>query len=63
MNSLSNIDRVGLAISHLKVARDLLKRAEAPKATDRVRLALSSAKGALRHAYHEPYRKERQRKN
>ncbi len=59
---MENVGRVEFAISCLKLARDSLRRAGAPKATHRVRLALSSAKGALRHAHNEPYRKERQRK-
>ena len=39
------------AIHFLKCARDELRLAEAPKATDKVRKALKSAEGALRNAY------------
>lgn len=43
-------ENVLLAIEHLKQARDLLIAADAPKTLARVRLALSSAKGAERNA-------------
>lgn len=42
--------KIELAIVHLKVARDLLKEAEAPNAANRTRWCLKSAEGALRHA-------------
>lgn len=38
------------AIVHLRLARDLLVRAKAKRAAARVRLALTSAGGAARHA-------------
>ena len=53
------IQRVQLAIYHLRQARELLKEAKAPKATAKVRLALTSTGGALRHAENEPYRAAR----
>jgi hypothetical protein len=43
------------ATEHLRVARDLLKKANAPKTLARVRLALSSAKGARRHVQHRVF--------
>ncbi|ABM97097.1 hypothetical protein [Methylibium petroleiphilum] len=43
-------DMVSLAIAKLREARDLLAAANAPRATERVRLALSSAEGAERNA-------------
>jgi len=42
--------KVQNAIWHLRRARELLKDADAPKATARVRLALTSAEGAERNA-------------
>ncbi len=54
------IARVLLALTHLRQARELLKKAEAPKATGKVRLAISSTEGALRHAELAPYRATRQ---
>jgi hypothetical protein len=45
-----DITRVKLAINHLRFARDFLKASGASKrCVDRVRLALTSAGGALRH--------------
>jgi hypothetical protein len=41
---------VKLALAHLRAAREALKEAEAPRATDYVRRAMKSAEGALRHA-------------
>ncbi len=52
--------QVKAAINHLRIARELLKEAGAPKTTRRVRLALTSAGGALRHAELAPYREARQ---
>lgn len=53
-------DQVALnqAMQNLIVARELLKACRVPKTLARVRLAISSAKGALRHMstlrlYHE----------
>ncbi len=51
--------RVELAIYHLRQARELLKEADAPKATTKVRLAITSTVGALRHAENAPYRAAR----
>lgn len=48
--------QISRAIGHLQEARDLLKEAKAAKTLARVRLALSSAKGALRNAQAKPYR-------
>lgn len=42
--------QVQQAIDHLLAARDILKCTNCPKTLARVRLALSSAKGALRNA-------------
>lgn len=46
-----DVENVQEAIGHLKKARDLLKGSHCPKTTRRVRLALTSAQGAERHAY------------
>lgn len=43
--------KVQRAITKLQEARDLLKAADAPRTLQRVRLALTSAGGAERHAY------------
>ena len=43
-------DCLTAALRHLRQARDLLTAANAPRAADRVRGALKSAEGALRHA-------------
>lgn len=51
------------AIEHLRTARELLKQAGARKATAKVRLALTSAGGALRHAETAGFRQERQAHN
>jgi hypothetical protein len=40
---------VDVALAHLISARDLLAEAESPQALARVRLAISSARGARRH--------------
>ena len=50
---------VGLAIAHLKQARKLLKSAGATKTLARVRLAISSAKGAERNAGYRKHRAQR----
>jgi hypothetical protein len=42
---------VDMAVTQLILARDALKRAGATKALARVRLALSSARGAERHVW------------
>ena len=50
---------VNAALGHLRQARDLLRSAEAPKALERVQLAISSAKGAKRHADNRDDRDDR----
>jgi hypothetical protein len=57
---VTNEERIGVAMGHLRVARDLLKDAGAVKTVERVRAALKSADGARRHARLEPYRTLRQ---
>jgi hypothetical protein len=57
MNSREQL--IDNALSHLRIARDLLKVADAPKATDKVRHAMKSAEGAERHARLERYRQMR----
>lgn len=37
------------AVGHLKLARELLKKADAPRAVEKVRLAIKSAEGAVRN--------------
>ena len=44
------------ALTHLRIARTLLRAAGAAKAAERVRLAITSTDGALRHARLAPYR-------
>lgn len=44
------------AIDNLRVARELLRAAGAVRTVQRVRLALTSAEGALRHAQGMKYR-------
>lgn len=41
---------IAAALIHLAAARDLLKVAHAPRATAKVRAAITSAQGAERHA-------------
>jgi len=48
------------AAAALRIARDLLKRAGAPKATAAVRRAINSTEGAARHAALAPHRTARQ---
>lgn len=43
-------DKARKALAHLKEARNLLDAIGAKKATNRVRLAITSAGGAIRHA-------------
>ena len=57
---MSKTGAIRMAIAHLRIARDLLKEAGAPRTTERVRLALTSAGGALRHAELAPIREQRQ---
>jgi hypothetical protein len=47
-------DYIKDAIRYLRHARIALRLAEAPRAAERVRLALTSARGALRHARRFP---------
>ncbi len=53
------LSAVNDAIMFLGMARDKLKDAGCPLTLDRVRLALSSAKGAYRSVAHRKYRRER----
>ena len=48
--SVTDVDDVREALQYLRMARDFLKSAGCPNALDRVRLAITSAGGALRHA-------------
>ncbi len=43
---------VETACHHLRAARACLAQANAPRASEKVRHALKSAEGALRHAHH-----------
>ena len=52
----AQIDR---AIAHLRLARDELAKANAPRTLARVRAALTSADGARRHAHLAPIREKR----
>jgi len=47
-----DVERIEKAYALLGRARDLLKTADCPKTLHRVRLALTSAGGALRHVRH-----------
>jgi len=49
-DAMSPTQKAQLACTLLRNARDLLKGAGATKAVVKVRLALSSAEGAVRHA-------------
>jgi len=44
--------KVGLAIHHLRKARDYLKEVGATRTVERVRRAITSAGGAKRHVSH-----------
>ena len=57
---MSAADEVRAAIEHLRAARDHLRAAGSTKTLRRVRLALTSAGGALRHAELAPIREQRQ---
>jgi hypothetical protein len=46
----SQVSAAELAVVRLREARDLLVHAGSPRAVARVRLALTSAEGAVRHA-------------
>lgn len=47
-----DVKDVEIAFAHLRRARDLLARARAVRALEKVRDALSSTEGAVRHAQH-----------
>lgn len=49
-SSMTATQKATLACTLLRNARDLLKDAGASKAVEKVRLAISSAEGAVRHA-------------
>lgn len=49
------VEAARAAVEALAFARDCLKVAGAPRAANKTRLALSSAKGAARHAENKPY--------
>jgi hypothetical protein len=53
---MTETEKVMLALEHLRHARDLLRNA--PKAQNKVRLAITSCDGALRHAQHRDIRRE-----
>lgn len=42
---------VEAALKHLRIARDLLYKADCPRALEKTRAAIKSADGADRHAY------------
>ena len=48
------------ALRFLRMARDHARRGEAPRALERIRAAIRSAEGAVRHAELERVRKDRQ---
>lgn len=50
MRARADVARVESAIVHLKAARELFKHAGCRQTIARVRLALTSAEGAMRHA-------------
>lgn len=50
--------RVADALAHLRDARDLLKKAKCPRATDKVRSAIRSAEGAQRNMVSRHYREQ-----
>lgn len=54
--------KVAFALEHLIKARDLLAAADCPKTLERVRLAISSCKGARRNAEHRADRENSQRR-
>lgn len=55
-----NVNRIGMALAHLRAARELLKEAEAKRSVEKVRKAINSTEGARRHARLAPWRKTRQ---
>jgi hypothetical protein len=52
----TDVDRAEEACSLLRRARDLLKEADCKRTVERVRLALSSAKGAVRNVGYRAFR-------
>lgn len=50
------VGNVKQAIECLRAARDLLRVADCPRTIARVRLAITSAGGALRHVEHRQHR-------
>lgn len=58
----ADVDDVADALALLIAARDKLARANAPQALKRVRLAITSTGGALRHARSRAGRTARQNK-
>lgn len=59
-SGLTSADLTRQALGYLRKARQCLKLAGAPHALERVKLAISSTEGAVRHADLEPYREKRQ---
>lgn len=57
--AITNEQRTAAGLLHLIAARELFKAADAHRTATRVRSAISSAKGAERHAINEPSRIER----
>lgn len=53
------VEHVRVALRALRTARSALKRADAPRTLERVRKAIKSCEGALRHAELAPIRDER----
>ncbi len=56
---MSSAESVRLGIIYLRLAREAFREAGAKKTTAKVRLALTSAGGALRHAELAPIREQR----
>lgn len=56
MSAFTSEQRIKFALSLLYRARDQLKLAKAPRATAKVRAAITSTQGAARHAALAPYR-------
>jgi hypothetical protein len=57
--TLRQVQAVDRGIELLCEARELFKRADSPKTLERIRLALSSAKGARRHIGHRQWETEK----
>ena len=45
----SNTAKARIALAHLRAARDIFKAIDNQRTVDRIRAAISSAKGAVRH--------------